>query len=55
MKRKNQRLLLIVALVATLTFMLTSCQLWQGLRQTDPNWNGPTAIEQWWNDQQPKR
>jgi hypothetical protein len=44
MKRKNQRLLLIVALVATLSFMLTSCQLGQG----------PTVIEKWWNDQQPK-
>lgn len=47
------RLLLIIALVATLTFMLTSCQLWQGLRQTNPNYNGPTVIEKWWNDQQP--
>jgi hypothetical protein len=43
MKRKNQRILLIVALVATLAFMLTSCQLSQG----------PTVIEKWWNDQQP--
>lgn len=42
MKRKNQRLLLIVALVATLTFALTSCQH-----------KAPTVIEQWWNQQQP--
>ena len=41
MKRKNQRILLIVALVATLTFMLTSCQH-----------KAPTVIEKWWNDQQ---
>jgi hypothetical protein len=45
MKRKNQRLLLLLALAATLAFALTSCQLWQG----------PTVIEKWWNDQQPKR
>ena len=42
MKRKNQRLLLIVALVATLTFMLTSCQH-----------KAPKAIDQWWTQQQP--
>ena len=53
MKRKNQRLLILLALVATLTFALTSCQLWQGLKQTNPNYNGPTVIEKWWNDQQP--
>jgi len=43
MKRKNQRLLLIVALVATLSFMLNSCQH-----------KAPSVIDQWWNDQQPK-
>lgn len=49
---KTQRILLL-ALVATLTFALTSCQLWQGLKQTNPNYNGPTVIEQWWTQQQP--
>jgi hypothetical protein len=43
MKRKNQRLLLIVALAATLAFALTSCRH-----------KAPTVIDQWWNDQQPK-
>ena len=42
MKRKNQRLLILLALVATLAFTLTSCQH-----------KAPKAIEQWWNDQQP--
>ena len=40
----------ILLILASLS--LTSCQLWQGLRQTNPNYNGPTVIEQWWNDQQ---
>lgn len=34
MKRKNKRLLLLIAIVATLTFMLTSCSLYYGLKQT---------------------
>ena len=42
MKRKNQRLLILLALVATLAFALTSCQH-----------KAPTVIDQWWNDQQP--
>jgi predicted small secreted protein len=53
MKRKNQRLLLLLALVATFAFMLSSCNLIIGLRQTSPNYKGPKAIEKWWNDQQP--
>ena len=52
MKRKNKRLLLIVALVATLTFALTSCNLVKGTLYC--GYKTPKAIEKWWNDQQPK-
>jgi len=55
LKRKNKRILLLLALVATLTFMLSSCSLIIGLRQTNPNGWTPTVIEKWWMEQQPKR
>lgn len=42
MNRKNQRLLLLLALVATLAFALTACQH-----------QAPDAVQQWWNQQQP--
>ena len=42
MKRKNQRLLILLALVATLAFALTSC-----------THKAPKAIDQWWTQQQP--
>jgi hypothetical protein len=51
MKRKNKRLLLLLALVATLTFALTSCNLVEGTLYCA--YKTPKAIEQWWNDQQP--
>ncbi len=51
MKRKNQRIKLTFALVATLTFMLTSCSLYYGLKQTDPNRKAPGVIERWWTEQ----
>jgi hypothetical protein len=51
MKRKNKRILLIVALVATLTFMLSSCSLIIGLRQTSPDGHTPNIIERWWTEQ----
>jgi hypothetical protein len=54
MKRKNKRILLLLALVATLTFMLSSCSLIIGLRQTSPNGWTPTAVERWWMEQQSK-
>jgi len=41
--------------VLALSICLTSCSLIIAARQTNPNWNGPSVIEQWWNDQQPKR
>jgi predicted small secreted protein len=47
MKRKNQRILLLLALAATLAFALTSCNIVDGTYKT------PKAIEKWWNDQQP--
>jgi len=33
---------------------IPSCKLYQGLKQTSPNYNGPNAIEKWWNEQQKK-
>jgi len=52
MKRKNQRILLIVALAATLAFAFTSCNLVEGTLYCAHK--TPRAIEKWWNDQQPK-
>jgi hypothetical protein len=51
MKRKNKRLLLLLALVATLTFALTSCNLVEGTLYC--GYKTPKAIKQWWNEQQP--
>lgn len=54
MKRKNKRLIWIIAFVAVFAFMLTARQLIEGLRQTNPKYNGPPAIMKWWNDQKSK-
>jgi len=49
MKRKNKRLLLIVAFAAVFAFMLTSCSLYPVARETDPNgYEGPDAIQRAW-------
>jgi hypothetical protein len=51
MKRKNKHILLLLALVATLSFMLSSCSLIIGLRQTYPDGHAPNIIERWWMEQ----
>ena len=43
---------IILLILASLS--LTSCSLYYGLKQTDPNRKAPGVIERWWNDQQPK-